>query len=405
MASEITAELIRDLVREQHPDLADLPLVEVDGGWGNQMWRLGTDLAVRIQRMDSSPDHQLKERRWLPFLAPLLPLPVPVPVRHGAPSARSAKLWTVVTWVPGEPLDRATITRAAHATDALAAFLRALHVEAPADAPAGVDRGAHPRECTGGFTHFLESVDPAALGCAARDVRAVWEDAVAAPAWQGPPVWVHGDLHPANVVVADGTLAGVVDFGDLFAGDPAWDLAAAWLLLPAGSSARFFDGYSRADDATIRRARGLAALKSLFLILMGQNGERGLPGGSRRGVRRDVPRSPGSSVIGPESARAALARPTVLAQRPGAGVSDDTQYGEPAHARSASSMPSGPMSWSNPGSSSCRTCARRRVTRQPSTNRASSRPYQSSSRACSSEAIACSEARTRSISRNASSAS
>jgi aminoglycoside phosphotransferase (APT) family kinase protein len=92
-------------------------------------------------------------------------------------------------------------------------------------------------------------------------------------------VWVHGDLHPANVVVADGTLAGVVDFGDMFVGDPAQDLAAAWVLLPAGADARFFASYADADEGTVRRARGLAAMKSRFLILMGQNGDRGLPGG------------------------------------------------------------------------------------------------------------------------------
>lgn len=275
----ITAGLVRDLLRDQHPDLAELPLREVDGGWGNQMWRLGSELAVRIQRMDSDPENQLKERRWLPLLAPRLPLPVPVPVRSGEPSERFPKLWTVMTWVPGLPLDHGSITRGEHAADALAAFLRALHVEAPADAPVGTERGAHPQDCTGGFDHFIGSVDEDAIGGDVPDVRAVWADAVAAPAWEGRPVWVHGDLHPANVVVADGTLAGVVDFGDLFAGDPAWDLTAAWLLLPAGAAAGFFAAYAQADEATIRRARGLAALKSLFLMLMGQNGNRGLPGG------------------------------------------------------------------------------------------------------------------------------
>lgn len=82
-------------------------------------------------------------------------------------------------------------------------------------------------------------------------------------------MWVHGDLHPANVVVSDETLSGIVDFGGMFAGDPAWDLAAAWVLLPAGMASRFFDMYAHADDAAIRRARGLAAMKSLFLMLMG----------------------------------------------------------------------------------------------------------------------------------------
>ncbi|MFB9676988.1 aminoglycoside phosphotransferase family protein [Streptosporangium vulgare] len=275
---EITADLVRDLLQEQHPDLAGLAIREVAGGWGNQMWRLGDELAVRVQRMDPTPELQLKERRWLPVLAPRLPLPVPLPVRFGEPSERFPKHWTVMTWVPGEPLDHGSISRGAHAADTLASFLRALHVEAPAEAPAGSDLGAHPKGCTGGFEQFLQAIDPDAVGDV-HAVRAVWADAVAAPEWEGRPVWVHGDLHPANVVVSDGTLSGVIDFGALFAGDPAWDLGAAWVLLPAGAAARFFDAYAHADEAAIRRARGLAAMKSLFLLLMGQNGHRGLPGG------------------------------------------------------------------------------------------------------------------------------
>jgi aminoglycoside phosphotransferase (APT) family kinase protein len=276
---EITAELVRDLLREQHPDLAELAVREVAGGWGNQMWRLGDDLAVRMQRMDPDSVSQLKERRWLPVLAPRLPLPVPTPVRFGEPSKRFPKHWTVMTWVAGEPLDLVSISRGAHAADTLAGFLQALHEEAPAEAPAAADRGAHPRDCTDGFENFLRAVDLDEVGADVLAVRAVWDDAVAAGDWAGPPVWVHGDLHPANVVVSDGTLSGVVDFGDVFAGDPAWDLAAAWVLLPAGMASRFFAAYARADEESIRRARGLAALKSLFLILMGQNGIRGLPGG------------------------------------------------------------------------------------------------------------------------------
>jgi aminoglycoside phosphotransferase (APT) family kinase protein len=274
---EVTGDLVRDLLRDQHPDLAALPIRAVAGGWGNQMWRLGDELAVRMQRMDTSPDPQLKERRWLPTLAPGLPLPIPVPVRDGAPSERFPRIWTVMTWVRGTPLDHGSITRGDHAADTLAAFLKALHVKAPAEAPDAADRGGHPRESTEGFEHFLRAVD---LGrFAEEDIRAVWDDAVEAAEWEGPRVWVHGDLHPANVVVADGTLAGVIDFGDVFAGDPAWDLAAAWLLLPPGGAARFFAGYGQADEAAVRRARGLAAMKSLFLMLMGQNGDRGLPGG------------------------------------------------------------------------------------------------------------------------------
>ncbi|MER6534900.1 aminoglycoside phosphotransferase family protein [Streptomyces sp900105755] len=273
---EISADLVRGLLREQHPDLAGLAVREVAGGWGNQMWRLGDELAVRMQRMDPTPEPQLKERRWLPVLAPRLPLPVPTPVRFGEPSERFPKHWTVMTWVPGEPLDHGSISRGTHAADTLADFLRALHVPAPAEAPTATDRGARPGHSSDGFENLLQAVAPHDV--AAR-VRAVWDDAVAARAWEGPPVWVHGDLHPANVVVSDGTLSGIVDFGDMSAGDPAWDLAAAWVLLPAGTAARFFDTYARADEAAIRRARGLAAMKCLFLMLMGQNGDRGLPGG------------------------------------------------------------------------------------------------------------------------------
>lgn len=273
---EITADLVRDLLQEQHPDLAELPIREVPGGWGNQMWRLGEELVVRMQRMDPTPQLQLKERRWLPVLAPRLPLPVPTPVRYGEPSERFPKHWTVMTWVPGEPLDHGSISRGAHAAHTLADFLQALHVKAPAEAPIATDRGTHPRNCTDGFENFLQAVAPHNI---AADVRAVWDEAVATQAWEGPPVWVHGDLHPANVVVSDGTLSGIIDFGDMFAGDPAWDLAAAWVLLPAGTATQFFDTYAQADEAAIRRARGLAAMKSLFLMLMGQNGDRGLPGG------------------------------------------------------------------------------------------------------------------------------
>ncbi|MFJ8793173.1 aminoglycoside phosphotransferase family protein [Streptomyces sp. NPDC102462] len=273
---EISEDLVRDLLREQHPDLAELPIREVAGGWGNQMWRLGDELAVRMQRMDTSPDLQLKERRWLPTLASRLPLPIPVPLRDGAPSERFPKIWTVMTWVDGTPLDHGSITRGDHAAETLSDFLRALHVEAPADAPTASDFGAHPKDCTDGFEHFFQDVAPASL---ADKIREVWGEAVAAPEWEGPPVWVHGDLHPANVVVADGTLAGVVDFGALVAGDPAWDLAAAWLLLPAGGASRFFHSYAQADEAAVRRARGLAAMRSLFLMAMGQAGDRGLPGG------------------------------------------------------------------------------------------------------------------------------
>lgn len=109
--------------------------------------------------------------------------------------------------------------------------------------------------------------------------REIWEKAVAEPVWDGPPTWLHGDLHPANVVVQEGTLAGVIDFGEMCAGDPATDLSAAWILLPAGTASRFFDAYANADEPTIARARAWAVLRAIHLISIGRNGRLGLPGG------------------------------------------------------------------------------------------------------------------------------
>jgi aminoglycoside phosphotransferase (APT) family kinase protein len=285
---EIDETLVRSLLREQHPDLADRALGEVDGGWDNRMWRLGNDLAVRLPLTPHAPSLLRKEQRWLPAVTQCLPLPVPVPVRVGEPSELFPWTWTVTSWVDGEPADRAPVTDPRSA-DALAGFLRALHRPAPDEAPLSANRGVPLEVVQDDLYDWLPVLADGAFGGdlpsdkTAAAVAEVWEQAVAAPAWKGAPVWLHGDLHPANVTVSDGALRGVIDFGDLCAGDPATDLSAAWLVLPAGSASRFFDAYGDAygdaDDATIQRARGWAALRALGLIGIGQAGERGRPGG------------------------------------------------------------------------------------------------------------------------------
>jgi aminoglycoside phosphotransferase (APT) family kinase protein len=267
-------DLVRALLREQHPDLAELELRDVSGGWDNQQWRLGEELAVRLPRTERAPALLQVERTWLPVLAEGLPLPTPTPVRAGAPSDLFEHTWTIARWVEGEPADHAPITRA-EAAEVLAGFLAALHREAPADAPVNPSRGI-PLACLEGVDGWFDVIAGHADAGAARNV---WEQALAAPAWKGPAVWLHGDLHPANVVVRDGMLAGVIDFGELCGGDPATDLSAAWILLPAGAARRFFAAYERADEATVARARGWAVLRALNLIFIGRNGRLGLPGG------------------------------------------------------------------------------------------------------------------------------
>jgi aminoglycoside phosphotransferase (APT) family kinase protein len=255
MTHAITSDLVHDLVRAQHPDLADRPVRLGALGWGNQMWRLGDDLAVRLPWATGPVDEQLlHEWAWLPGLAPRLPLPIPVPQRLGSPSDRFPRPWMITTWVPGTPADQAPITRAAPAAESLAAFLTALHRPAPADVPAGHDRGGPLSERDEGFTRGVAAATERGLIDNPADFLAIWRDALAAPPWTGPPTWLHADLHPANVLTTDGTLSGVVDFGDMCAGDPAYDISAAWLLLPDDGAERFFAAYRPVvrDDWTER---------------------------------------------------------------------------------------------------------------------------------------------------------
>jgi aminoglycoside phosphotransferase (APT) family kinase protein len=279
--NEVTAELIRDLLRDQHPDLSHLPIRLGARGWDNQLWRLADDLAVRLPWATESADELLrKEYAWLPTLAPRLPLPVPVPLRLGEPSPRFPRPWLVTTWIPGTPADLSPVTRAADSAVALGEFLTALHQPAPADAPAGRGRGGPLAGRTEQFGQALGLATERGLVDDPAAVRAVWDSAITAPPWTGPALWLHADLHPANVLTAQGTLVGVVDFGDLCAGDPAYDLSAAWLLLPVDAFDQFHLTYRpRPSIATLHRARGWAAARALGGILIGDDGNHARPGG------------------------------------------------------------------------------------------------------------------------------
>jgi aminoglycoside phosphotransferase (APT) family kinase protein len=272
----IDEPLVRALLMEQHPDLAHLPLTRVDAGWDNVLWRLGEELAVRLPRRMTAAWLTDRELRWLPEIAPRLPLPVPVAVRTGWPGCGYLWRWAIVPWLDGEPGDREAITDAASAT-VLARFLRALHESAPSDAPHNPFRGSVPLvNQSEDFERNLHEVsDHVDVG----RVRQVWDDATSAPLWESAPQWLHADLHPANVMVTAGSLTGVVDFGDMCAGDPANDLSAGWTLLPAEALPGFLSAYGDIDEATYLRARGWALRCGVSLISIGLAGERGLPGG------------------------------------------------------------------------------------------------------------------------------
>jgi aminoglycoside phosphotransferase (APT) family kinase protein len=258
---EVSADLVRRLLADQHPDLARLPVEFLANGWDNELYRVGDRLVARLPRRALGAEIIKNEQRWLPGLAPRLPLPIPYPVRTGVPGCGYPYSWSVAPYLPGVPAVQASSFDPAAAAAAVGGFLGALHVPAPADAPANPFRGVPLAQRAGTFAANLALL--AGQDQVDRDaVLRAWAAALAAPGYDGPPVWLHGDLHPANVLVDDGRVSGVIDFGDITAGDPACDLSVAWMLLPLDCHARFWSAYRAAggwaSDALRARARGWA---------------------------------------------------------------------------------------------------------------------------------------------------
>jgi aminoglycoside phosphotransferase (APT) family kinase protein len=252
---DIGETLVRELLTEQHPDLADLTLVEAFSGWDNVIYRLGADLVVRLPRRVASAQLVDHEQRWLPGLARSLPLPVPTPVRLGRPGRGFPWSWSVCPWLDGDVAALAPPVDLVEAATVLGAFLVALHQPAPDDAPPNPFRGV-PLSDRGASTaariqQMSDVIDE-------RAVLTCWRELMATPAWPGPPLWLHGDLHPLNLLVDHGHLAAVIDFGDITAGDPATDLSVAWMLFPPGPRAAFRAAAGAPDDDTWTRARGWA---------------------------------------------------------------------------------------------------------------------------------------------------
>lgn len=263
---DVDDDLVARLLVEQHPDLAGLPLALAANGWDNAVYHLGDDLAVRLPRRELAAELVRHEQRWLPELAPNLPLPVPVPVRTGRPSAGYPWHWSVVPWFAGTSAIEAPPADPMAAAEMLGRFVAALHRPAPPDAPANPYRGVPLADRDDGVRQRVDALHDLVDGAA---VLACWDELVTTPRWRGPALWLHGDLHPANLVVVDGGLAAVIDFGDLTAGDPACDLAVAWLAFgpEARPAFRAAAGAERTvDDDTWQRARAWALALALAYL-------------------------------------------------------------------------------------------------------------------------------------------
>lgn len=259
---EITAALAARLVREQFPQWAAMEVWPVaHSGHDNRTFHLGAGLTVRLPSGPEYVPQIEKEARWLPYLAGRLSLPVPYPVALGRPNDTYPFPWSVNRYLPGETVRPDTVPDPERLAGELAAFLRELQAVDTAGAPAAGThnffRGANPAVY---HAQTEEALRTLADELPVRVLRPLWERAVASE-WQAPPVWIHGDIAPGNLLVREGRLCGVIDFGIMGIGDPACDYAMAWTCFEGCSRARFLQGL---DAATVDRARGWALWKALI---------------------------------------------------------------------------------------------------------------------------------------------
>lgn len=262
----VSIDLVRALIEDQLPQYASLPIRRAGEGWDNFTFRLGDDLAARLPRRAAAAILILNEQLALPRLAARLPLPTPAPVAIGKPGVGYPWSWSIVPWIAGEPSDLAPPD--IFQGSILARFLRALHQPADADAPLNPYRGVALADRVQMVTTRLDSVRSGTdLITAAVDT--LWLDALAAPR-STDRVWLHGDLHAQNVLTQNGSFAGVIDWGDVCAGDPATDLAAIWGLLPDRQARAAAIADYAPDDELLSRARGWAVFFGVVLYDAGR---------------------------------------------------------------------------------------------------------------------------------------
>lgn len=258
--------LVNQLVAAQFPQWANLPVSAVpSSGTDNALYRLGDDLVVRLPRIHWATDQIEKEMRWLPRLAPHLPLDLPVPLAKGRPGEGFPYNWGVYRWLNGENLTIEQISDPSQTAIDLAQFILSLQqIDTTGGLPAAKHNGrglplatrdAATRE---GIMALREMIDADAA-------TAVWETAVSTPEWNHPPVWFHGDMLPGNLLFVNGRLHAVIDFGGLAVGDPACDLMIAWGLFN-GESRNVFRNALTVDKATWARGQGHALSQAVIFI-------------------------------------------------------------------------------------------------------------------------------------------
>lgn len=288
---EITENLVRALLHEQHADLAELPLVLMDAGWDNVMFRLGEAYTVRLPRRLVAATLLINEQNWLPLLARNLPLPIPAPVRLGLPNQSYPWKWSILPWLPGH----AASEQHPHPDQAPAfgQFLRALHQIAPSDAPVNAVRGCPLADRAEGVSARIHQLKASKAGLAP-EIEIAWHQGLNAPVSE-TACWLHGDLHARNVLVDNGRISAIIDWGDITSGDVATDLAGIWALFESADARHdALEAYGP-DEAEIARARAWAVNFGTILLVTGlvDNPRHAVMGADTlRRVADDVSREP-----------------------------------------------------------------------------------------------------------------
>lgn len=252
--SPVDPRQVRRMVAGQFPQWADLPIEPVESaGTRHDIYRLGRELMVRLPRLEDAAGQAEKELRWLPVIAAEVPVPIPVPLALGEPAEGFPWPWSVYKWLSGQSADAMPLVDQRQLASRLAQFLTALH---------GVETTGGPESERGISLAERDSITHDAIA-ALRGVidtdqaSSIWAASLAVPAWAGPLVWTHGDLFPSNLLVEQGRLMAVIDFGDLGLSDPACDLLGAWSVLTAESRA-VLRAEMTIDEPTWARGRGWA---------------------------------------------------------------------------------------------------------------------------------------------------
>ena len=268
---DITVDLVHALIVEQHPDLADLALSKVADGWDNAIFRLGPTFAVRVPRRQAGADLVEHEHRWLPGMAERLPIPIASPVRVGRSSKVYPWAWSICPWFDGEVAADVALSEPVADARRLGAFVASLHQPAPPDAPVNPFRGQPVADLR---PRVQANVELLGSQIDTQRVLERFEQLASVDEWPGEPLWLHGDLHSANIVVVDGSICAVLDFGDITSGDPAVDLAVAWMLFDEEGRCAFRRATDGIDDATWSRAQAWALHFGLLYVLNSADNDR-----------------------------------------------------------------------------------------------------------------------------------